>query len=93
MALLWTIVGALVAGVIIGPLARLLVPGKQDISVLATILLGAVGALIGGVIAQWLGVGDTSGIDWIKFAIQVVVAAVVVALYVTWAGGATSRTR
>lgn len=81
-----TIIGALLAGIIIGPLARLLVPGKQNISVGMTILIGAVGALVGGIIAQMLGVGETSGIDWIKHGIQVVVAVVCVMLYVSYAG-------
>jgi uncharacterized membrane protein YeaQ/YmgE (transglycosylase-associated protein family) len=67
----WLVFWALVAGVIIGPLARLVIPGKQDIGVFATIVAGAIGALAGGLIAQALGVGATSGIDWIKLLIQV----------------------
>lgn len=76
-----TIIGALLAGIIIGPLARLVLKGKQDISFGMTILVGAVGALVGGFIAQGLGVGETSGIDWIKHAIQVGVAAVAIIFY------------
>jgi uncharacterized membrane protein YeaQ/YmgE (transglycosylase-associated protein family) len=70
-----TIIGALFAGIIIGPLARLVMPGKQDIGLFTTILAGAAGALVGGLIAQFLGVGETAGIDWIKHAIQVACAA------------------
>ena len=73
-----TIFGALFAGIIIGPLARLVMPGKQDIGIFATIVAGAVGALVGGGIAQLLGVGDTSGIDWIKLALQIGAAALAV---------------
>ena len=80
-AVLWTIVGALIAGVIIGPLGRLVLPGKQNISLGMSIIIGAVAALVGGFIAQALGVGDTSGIDWIKLAIQVGLAALGVAFY------------
>jgi uncharacterized membrane protein YeaQ/YmgE (transglycosylase-associated protein family) len=83
---LGTIIGGLLAGIIIGPLARLVLPGKQNISLGMTILVGAVGALVGGFIADWAGVGETSGIDWIKHAIQVGVAAVVVLLYGSMAG-------
>ncbi len=83
---LWTIIGGLVAGIIIGPLARLVLPGKQNISLGMTILIGAVGAIAGGFIADAVGVGETSGIDWIKLAIQVGVAAVVVILYGSMAG-------
>ena len=76
-----TIFGALLAGIIIGPLARLLLPGKQDISLGMTIVLGAVGALLGGFLYQLLGGGDTDGIDWIKHFIQIAVAAVAVVIY------------
>lgn len=86
MSIVWTIIGALFAGIIIGPLGRLVVPGKQDISLIMTIVVGAVGALVGGFVAGLLGVGDTSGIDWIKLFIQVVVAAICVVLYVKFVG-------
>jgi uncharacterized membrane protein YeaQ/YmgE (transglycosylase-associated protein family) len=76
-----TLLGGLIAGIIIGPLARLVLPGKQDISVVMTVVLGAVGAIVGGFLYEALGGGETSGIDWIKFLIQVGVAAVVVLIY------------
>jgi uncharacterized membrane protein YeaQ/YmgE (transglycosylase-associated protein family) len=71
----------LLAGIIIGPLARLVLPGAQNISVLMTIVIGAIGAILGGFIYTWLGGEETAGIDWIKHAIQVGVAAVVVLIY------------
>ncbi len=76
-----TLLWGLLAGVIIGPLARLVLPGKQDISLIMTIVLGAVGAIVGGFVYDALGGTDTSGIDWIKLLIQVGVAAVVVLIY------------
>lgn len=42
-----TIIAALVAGLIVGPLARLILPGRQNLSVGMTVLLGAVGSLLG----------------------------------------------
>ena len=69
-----TIIVALLAGLILGALARLLVPGKQNIGILMTILVGAGAALVGGIIATALGVGETRGIDWIRHLIQVVLA-------------------
>ncbi|MFI0433610.1 MAG: GlsB/YeaQ/YmgE family stress response membrane protein [Candidatus Nanopelagicales bacterium] len=90
MQWVWTIIGALIAGCIIGPLARLVMPGKQNVSVFMTIVIGAVGALVGGVIATWLGVGDTSGIDWIKLAIEVIVAVIVVMIYLSLTGKKSS---
>lgn len=78
---LGTVIGALVAGIIIGPLARLVLPGKQNLSIGMTIVLGAVGAFVGGIVYQLLGGTDTSGIDWIKLFIQVAVAAIAVVVY------------
>lgn len=85
-AFIATIIGGLFAGIIIGPLARLALPGKQDISLVMTIVVGAVGAIIGGLIAQAFGVGDTSGIDWLKLIIQVGVAAGAIIVYGNMAG-------
>jgi uncharacterized membrane protein YeaQ/YmgE (transglycosylase-associated protein family) len=76
-----TLVWGLVAGIVIGPLARLMLPGKQNISLVMTIVLGAVGAIVGGFVYDALGGQDTSGIDWIKLLIQVAVAAAVVLIY------------
>lgn len=76
-----TLVGGLIAGIIIGPLARLVLPGKQNISLVMTIVLGAVGAIVGGFLYEALGGTETSGIDWIRLLIQVGVAAVVVLIY------------
>lgn len=75
-----TILWALIAGTIIGVIARLILPGRQNISIWATIGVGVAAALIGGLIADWLGVGTTRGVDWIKHAIQVGLAVLFVAL-------------
>ena len=84
-----TIVWGLLAGIIIGPLARLVLPGKQNISLVMTVVIGAVGAILGGFIAEAIDVADTDGIDWIKLAIQVGVAAVAVLFYGGMAGRRT----
>ena len=77
-----TILMALVAGIIIGPLARLVLPGKQNISTLMTVVLGAVGALAGSAIFHTLsGKTDTSGIDWMAFFIGIIVAAIAIVGY------------
>lgn len=81
-----TIVWGLLAGIIIGPLARLVMPGKQNISLIMTIVIGAVGAIAGGFIADALEVGTTDGIDWIKLAIQVGVAIVAVLIFGSMGG-------
>jgi uncharacterized membrane protein YeaQ/YmgE (transglycosylase-associated protein family) len=71
---------AIIIGLIIGALGRLVVPGRQSIPIWLTIVIGIVAALIGTAIAGGLGVADTKGIDWIEIAIQVVLAAVGVAV-------------
>jgi len=76
-----TIIGGLIVGAIIGPLARLLRPGKQDLSLVATILIGAGAAILGGFLAGLIGVGETAGIDWIKLFIQIVFAVIGVGLF------------
>jgi len=52
--LIGTILGWIVAGLIVGAFARLLVPGRQDMSIVGTIILGVVGALIAGFIGSLL---------------------------------------
>jgi len=69
------IIQAIVVGAIIGALGRLVVPGKQNIPIWLTIVIGIVAAVIGTFIASALGVANTSGIDWIKLVIQVILAA------------------
>lgn len=75
------VIGIIIFGAIIGILARLVLPGRQNISMLLTIVLGIIGALIGYYLAGLLGVKETKGIDWIRDIISVIVAAVLVAAY------------
>ncbi|MFF0560853.1 GlsB/YeaQ/YmgE family stress response membrane protein [Streptomyces sp. NPDC004266] len=73
------IVSALVVGVVVGALGRLVLPGRQRIGVLWTIAVGIVAALVGTALAAPLGVADTRGIDWIERAFQIGLAAAGVA--------------
>lgn len=75
------IISAIVVGAIVGALGRLLVRGRQNISILVTILIGIVAAIIGTWLAQQVGVAVTDGIDWIELLFQVLLAALFVALY------------
>jgi uncharacterized membrane protein YeaQ/YmgE (transglycosylase-associated protein family) len=74
------IISAIVVGLIIGALGRLVVPGRQNMSIWLTIGIGIAAALVGSIIASALGVGETRGIDWIELIIQVALAAGGVAL-------------
>ena len=74
------IIWAIIAGAIIGLLAKLFVPGRQDIPIWLTIILGIVGALIGNWLAVLFGVRFTGGIDGIRHALQIAAAAVLIAI-------------
>ena len=74
------IITALIVGLIIGALGRLVVPGKQNIPLWLTLVIGVVAALLGTVLARATGVADTKGFDWIELLFQIVLAAIGVAL-------------
>ncbi|CAM3443129.1 GlsB/YeaQ/YmgE family stress response membrane protein [Isoptericola cucumis] len=74
------IITAIIIGAIIGALGRLVLRGRQNISILVTIIVGIVAALLGTWIADLVGVKDTGGIDWIELAFQVVLAAIGVSI-------------
>lgn len=86
-----SIVALIVIGAVIGALARLALPGKQDISLIATIVIGIVGTLMGYWLSGLLGVKSTNGIDWIRWAISIAVSAGLVALYSGVAGRSNTR--
>ena len=72
---------ALIIGLVIGALGRLVVPGKQNIPIWLTLLIGVVAAFIGTLVAGAFGVDDTPGIDWIELLLQVGFAAIGVAVF------------
>ncbi|MDP4510545.1 GlsB/YeaQ/YmgE family stress response membrane protein [Nonomuraea turcica] len=74
------IISAIIIGLVIGALGRLVIPGRQRIPIWLTLLIGVGAALIGTGIAARLGVADTRGIDWIELGIQVALAALGVSL-------------
>ena len=75
------IITALIVGLIVGALGRLVVPGRQNIPIWLTMVIGVVAALLGTVLARAFGIStDTPGIDWLELLCQVVLAAVGVAL-------------
>ena len=74
------IISALVIGLIIGVLGRVVAPGKQKIPLWLTLLVGIVAALVGTAIAAAFGVAVTRGVDWIEMIIQVALAAIGVAI-------------
>jgi uncharacterized membrane protein YeaQ/YmgE (transglycosylase-associated protein family) len=58
------IVVYILVGLVVGAIARLLMPGRDPIGILGTIVVGIVGAIIGGYL--WVALfGNTKGIEWI----------------------------
>jgi uncharacterized membrane protein YeaQ/YmgE (transglycosylase-associated protein family) len=71
-------IGFIVAGLVIGALARLFKPGKQNLGLLATLLLGLAGSVIGGVIANLLGTGDIFELNVLGFIVAVIAAVLLI---------------
>ncbi len=84
-------IGFLVAGLIIGALARLIKPGRQNLGILATLGLGLVGSLIGGLIAAALGTGSIWELNMLGFVLAVVAAVLLIGVAEAVAG--KDRTR
>ncbi len=81
------IIGVIIAGAIIGALAKLVMPGRQSGGIIITIILGIIGVIIGYYLAAALGVESTNGIDWLRWIISIIVAVVLIAIY----GAVTGR--
>jgi uncharacterized membrane protein YeaQ/YmgE (transglycosylase-associated protein family) len=71
-------IGFIVAGLVIGALARLIKPGKQRLGIIATLLLGLVGSVIGGTIANLLGTGDIMELNVLGFIVAVVASVLLI---------------
>jgi len=76
-----TIIGAIIVGAIIGALGRLILPGKQNISLVVTILIGIVANVIVTFVVRQLGYSNNSGIAWIPLILGAIVAAVLIVVY------------
>lgn len=77
-----SVILALVVGAVIGLVARLVLPGKQNIGMVVTVLIGAVGGLIGSAVASHFGYHNANGgVAWIPFLIGVAAAVVLIAVY------------
>ncbi len=83
-------IGFIVAGLVIGALARLIKPGRQHLSMIVTLLLGLVGSVIGGLIASLLGTGDIFELNVVGFVAAVIAAVVLIGVA---EGAAGSRSR
>jgi len=72
------VIVALALGLIVGGIATVILPGKNRIGFVMTVVVGAIAAFAGHYIAELFGLDSTEGIDWWKLAIQVGLAAIVI---------------
>ncbi|MEV6166336.1 GlsB/YeaQ/YmgE family stress response membrane protein [Streptomyces sp. NPDC052052] len=76
MGWLW----AIIVGLVLGVIARAILPGKQSIPLWLTVIFGILGSILGNTAATWIGVHDTKGIDWIRHLFQLIGAVIIVGL-------------
>ncbi|MER5848883.1 GlsB/YeaQ/YmgE family stress response membrane protein [Streptomyces sp. NPDC002012] len=74
MGWLW----AIIVGLVLGLIARAILPGKQNIPLWLTTIFGIIGSVLGNAAATWIGVNDTRGIDWTRHLFQLIGAVVIV---------------
>lgn len=79
-------IGFILAGLIIGALARLVKPGKQNLSIIATLLLGLLGSVIGGVIASLFGTGGIFELNVLGFVVAVIASVLLIGVAETVSG-------
>jgi len=72
------LIGFIIAGLVIGALARLIKPGRQNLGILMTLLLGLAGSVIGGLVANLLGTGDIFELNLLGFIVAVIAAVVLI---------------
>ncbi|MEW2490220.1 GlsB/YeaQ/YmgE family stress response membrane protein [Streptomyces sp. NPDC048411] len=74
MGWLW----AIIVGLVLGLIAKAILPGKQNIPLWLTTIFGIIGSVLGNTVATWIGVNETKGIDWTRHLLQLIGAVVVV---------------
>ena len=74
-------IGFIVFGLVVGALARLFKPGRQRLSLLATLLLGLVGSVIGGTVANLLDSGSIMELNFIGTVVAVVSAMLLIGVF------------
>jgi uncharacterized membrane protein YeaQ/YmgE (transglycosylase-associated protein family) len=72
----YSIIGAIIVGLILGVLAKLVMPGKQRVPLWLTILVGIAAAIVGNYVATLLGVAETFGFDWTRHGLQLLFAVI-----------------
>ncbi|MFE1777237.1 GlsB/YeaQ/YmgE family stress response membrane protein [Streptomyces sp. NPDC059008] len=76
MTWLW----AIIVGLVLGLIAKAIIPGKQKIPLWLTVIFGMLGSVLGNWLATGIGVNETSGIDWTRHLLQLIGAVVIVGI-------------
>jgi len=74
------VIGFIVFGLVVGILARVLVPGRQHLGLGITVLLGLVGSIVGGVVANALGTGDVFELNFLGSIVAIATAVVLIVI-------------
>ena len=74
-------IGFIVFGLVVGALARLIKPGRQRLSLLATLLLGLAGSVIGGVVANLLGTGNIWELNFLGAVVAIIAAVLLIGVF------------
>ena len=73
-------IGFIVFGLVVGFLARLLVPGRQRLGLRMTLVLGLIGSVVGGIVANALGTGDIFELNFLGSVVAIVTAIVLIVI-------------
>ncbi|EBC0167515.1 GlsB/YeaQ/YmgE family stress response membrane protein [Salmonella enterica subsp. enterica serovar Give] len=71
----------IIFGLIAGIIAKWIMPGKENVGIIVTIILGIVGAVVGGYISTFFGFGKVDGFNFGSFVVAVIGAIVVLYIY------------
>ncbi len=74
------ILGLVIIGIVIGIIARLVMPGRQHIGVLMTVLLGIGGAIVGGIVASAIGTGNIFELNVLGTIVGIIAAVGLIAI-------------
>ena len=93
--MLWTILGLIIIGLIAGLIARAIIPGKQSMGILMTIVLGIVGSFVGGFLGFVLFGADPNGgfLQPAGIIGSIIGSIIVLGLYVFFARRRSTSTR
>ena len=84
-------IGFIVFGLVVGALARLIKPGKQNLSLLMTLLLGLAGSVIGGLVANLLGTGSIFELNVLGAVVAIIAAVLLIGVAEGMSGRSRSR--